>query len=137
MPKKQTKKFYSGLGRRKRSVARVWLYNKKGEITVNGKNIDEVYTNPYQEVIWKKPFHAVGVAHPASKFSASIKTHGGGVSSQLEAISLGITRALINLDEKNKPSLKKLGLTTRDPREVERKKTSQPKARKKVQYSKR
>jgi small subunit ribosomal protein S9 len=128
-------KFYSGLGRRKRSVARVWLYKKAGEFTVNGSSINSIAN--ISPSVWLKPFHIIGVAHPESKYSASIKVEGGGVTGQSEAIRLGITRALINMDSTLKPMLKKAGLTTRDPREVERKKTSQPKARKKVQYSKR
>jgi len=137
--KKPTKKtiFYSGLGRRKRSVARVWLYEKKGEFTVNSKKIEEIYPSIEDDITWVKPFHTVGVSHPKSKFSATILVKGGGIRGQLQAIQLGITRALIKLDPANKESLKKAALTTRDPREVERKKTSQPKARKKVQYSKR
>lgn len=130
-------KFYSGVGRRKRSVARVWLFDKAGDITVNEKNIEDVYTTEYEKIAWFKPFHAIGVAHPKSKFSASIRVNGGGTTGQIEAIQLGLTRALIQFDSELKPLLKKVGLTTRDPREVERKKTSQPKARKKVQYSKR
>ncbi|PIR43731.1 30S ribosomal protein S9 [candidate division WWE3 bacterium CG10_big_fil_rev_8_21_14_0_10_32_10] len=128
---------FSAVGRRKRSVARVWLYPKKGEFLINDKPVSEVYPNIFQKLIWVKPFHIVGVSHPKSKFSATIKTHGGGISSQVEAIQLGITRALIKFNPEFKDSLKKAGLPTRDPREVERKKTSQPKARKKVQYSKR
>lgn len=136
---KATKKtiFISGLGRRKRSVARVWLYEKKGEFFVNSKKIEDVYPTAEDDLTWVKPFHTVGVSHPKSKFSATILVHGGGVKGQLQAIQLGITRALIKLDPANKEALKSANLTTRDPREVERKKTSQPKARKKVQYSKR
>jgi len=130
-------KFYSGLGRRKRSVARVWLYDKAGDITVNEKNIEEVYSTESEKIAWFKPFHTIGVSHPKSKFSASIKVNGGGTTGQIGAIQLALTRALIAFNKEYKPLLKKVGLTTRDPREVERKKTSQPKARKKVQYSKR
>lgn len=129
--------FMSGLGRRKRSVARVWLYNKKGEFTVNDKPIEEVYKKSYQEIVWLKPFHTIGVSHPKAKYSATIKVHGGGIVSQLEAISLGIARALYLLDSKHKEALRKAGLVTRDSREVERKKTSLKKARKAEQYSKR
>jgi small subunit ribosomal protein S9 len=135
---KNTKqKFIDAVGRRKRSVARVRLFDKAGDILVNDKDIDKVYADEMEKIVWMKPFHIVGVSHPKSKFSATIKTHGGGIKGQIEAIQLGITRALIQHDPEFKTLLKKAGLTTRDPREVERKKTSQPKARKKVQYSKR
>lgn len=129
--------FYNGLGRRKRSVARVWLYDKKGDFTVNGKSISEVYKTPFEEVQWLKPFHTIGVAHPKAKFSGSVLVNGGGYSSQLDALVLGISRALIKLDAKYKDALRKAGLVTRDSREVERKKTSLKKARKKEQFSKR
>lgn len=135
--KKTKKDLYSAVGRRKRAVARVWLYDKKGEIIVNDKPIDEIYSDAVDKMVWVKPFHIIGVSHPKSKFSATIKVAGGGINAQLEAIQLSISRALIKMDPENKTLLKKAGLTTRDPREVERKKTSQPKARKKVQYSKR
>lgn len=129
--------FISGLGRRKRSTARIWLYEKKGEFLVNNKPIEEVYKTTFEEVQWLKPFHTVGISHPNAKFSGTILVDGGGISSQLTAISLAISRALIKLDPKNKEALRKLGLVTRDPREVERKKTSLKKARKTEQYSKR
>lgn len=130
-------KFYAAVGRRKRSVARIWLYEKKGDFMVNSKKMEEVYTDPSDELVWLKPFHTIGVSHPDSKYSATILVHGGGSKGQLQAIQHAITRALIKLDPDSKEMLKKASLTTRDPREVERKKTSQPKARKKVQYSKR
>lgn len=129
--------FISGLGRRKRAVARVWLYNKKGVFIVNDRPIEEVYNKAFQEVIWLKPFHTIGVSHPKAKYSATIKVRGGGISSQLGAVSLGIARALYLLDPKHKEALRKAELVTRDPREVERKKTSLKKARKTEQYSKR
>jgi len=135
--RKNPTKLYTAVGRRKRSVARVWLYNKKGEFTVNEKSISDVYPEVFQKLIWVKPFHLVGVSHPRSKYSATIKVRGGGESAQILAIQLGLSRALVKSDSSFKDPLRKNGLMTRDPREVERKKTSQPKARKKVQYSKR
>ena len=135
MAKKQ--EFISGMGRRKRATARIWLYDKKGDFTLNDKPVEEVFNTTFHEVQWLKPFHTVGIAHPKAKFSGSIKVNGGGIASQLTAVSLAITRALIKLDPANKEALRKAGLTTRDPREVERKKTSLRKARKTEQYSKR
>ncbi len=129
--------FISSVGRRKRSIARLWLYEKRGEFLINGVPISKKYSQPYQVAIWIKPFHLVGISHPTSKFSATIKVHGGGTTGQLEAIQLAFARALVTLNPEYRSVLKSAGLLTRDPREVERKKTSQPKARKKEQYSKR
>lgn len=134
---KKEKKFYSGTGRRKTSVARVWLYAEKGEITVNDKPIKEFFTDSDMALEWVRPFHAVGVSHAQAKFSASIKVHGGGINGQLEAVRLGIARALINYDPEFKGILRTTGLVTRDSRAVERKKHFLVKARKKPQYSKR
>ncbi len=134
---KGKKKFYAGTGRRKESVARVWLYDEKGEFTVNGKPIKEYFTSREETLEWVKPFHAIGISHPQSKFSASIKVHGGGKSGQLGAVRLGLARALVELDSENKAVLRTAGLLTRDPRQVERKKPFFRKARKKPQYSKR
>jgi small subunit ribosomal protein S9 len=132
-----TKKFYSGTGRRKSSVARVWLFDEKGEFVVNGKEIKEFLVNPEALLEWVKPFHAVGVSHPQSKFSGTLKVHGGGKQSQVTAIKLGIARALVSFNEEFKPVLRSSDLLTRDPRKVERKKPFLRKARKSPQYSKR
>jgi small subunit ribosomal protein S9 len=138
--KKQSKKkhsFYAATGRRKRSVARVWLYDDKGDFTINGRPINEVFTSLHEKQQWIKPFHTIGISHPKSKYSGSIKVNGGGITGQIEAIQLAISNALVKIDPSFKTLLRKAGLSTRDPREVERKKPSQPKARKKPQYSKR
>ena len=134
---KKSPKFYSGLGRRKRSVARVWLYAEKGDFTINDKPIDKVYTSEIDKMVWVRPFHTVGVSHPSAKFSASIKVTGGGTTGQLEAISLGFAKALSAFDPTFEPILKKQDLLKRDPREVESKKYYLHKARKAPQYSKR
>lgn len=134
---KNKKAFFSGTGRRKRSVARVWLYDEKGEITVNDKPIKDFFYDRELTLEWVKPFHAVGVSHPQAKFSASIKVHGGGIRGQVEAVRLGIARALIAMDPAHKEILRSTGLVTRDPREVERKKPFLAKARKRPSYSKR
>jgi len=131
------KKFFSGTGRRKSSVARVWLFDKKGEFTVNDKPIKEYFSDAEQALEWVKPFHAIGVSHPQAKFSGSIKVAGGGISGQLDAVRLGFARALIDMDPENKPVLRSMDLLTRDSRVKERKKPFFVKARKKPQYSKR
>ena len=132
------KNFFSGTGRRKRSVARVWLYEGKGEMIVNGKPIkDYFYDNDEAALKWVQPFHAIGVAHPTAKFHATIKVTGGGRTGQLDAITLGFARALIALDPANKEILRTSGLVTRDSRKKERKKPFLVKARKRPQYSKR
>ncbi len=137
MPKITVKKFYSGTGRRKRSVARVWLYEEKGDFVINDKPAKEYFADRDATLEWVKPFHAIGVSHPQSKFSASIKVAGGGKAGQVEAVRLGIARALIAFDINNKSVLRTSDLLTRDSREVERKKPFLTKARKRPQYSKR
>lgn len=129
--------FFSGTGRRKRSVARVWLYEEKGEIMVNDKLISEFFTDQEDTLEWVKPFHAVGVSHPQAKFRATIKVHGGGKTGQVEAVRLGIARALINFSPEFKGILRSTGLVTRDSREKERKKPFLRGARGRPQYSKR
>jgi small subunit ribosomal protein S9 len=130
-------KFINGTGRRKTAVARVWLYEKKGEFTINGMPIEEYFPTEKELLAWKKPFHLVGVSHPESQYSASIKVHGSGKSAQLGAVSLGFSRALASINEDFAVILRKNGMLTRDSRMVERKKYWFRKARKQPQYSKR
>jgi len=118
-------------------VAAVWLFDKKGDITINGVYARDYFKNEKERLIWIKPFHIVGVAHPAAKFSATVKLYGGGKSSQVEALSLGFSKALVSYDAGFRDKLRKAGLLTRDSREVESKKYYKRKARKKQQYSKR
>ncbi len=129
--------FFSGTGRRKRSVASVWLYDEKGEIMVNDKPVAEFFSGQEETLEWVKPFHAVGVSHPQAKFSATIKVYGGGIVGQVEAVRLGIARALINYNAEFKGILRSTGLVTRDSREKERKKPFLKGARARPQYSKR
>jgi small subunit ribosomal protein S9 len=131
------KGFISGTGRRKTSVARVFLWETKGDFIVNGKKFDEYFPDETDKIKWEKPFHTIGVSHPEAKFSASIKVSGSGKSSQLDAIILGISRALSKIDGEYDTSLRRQGLLTRDSRMVERKKPYLRKARKRPQYSKR
>jgi len=137
MAKRTEKKFFSGTGKRKRAVAAVWLYDEKGEITINGKPAEDYFKMEKERLTWVKPFHIVGVAHPTAKFSASVKLYGGGKSSQVEALSLGFSKALVSYDAEFRSKLRKAGLLTRDSREVESKKYYKHKARKSQQYSKR
>ena len=123
-----------GLGRRKTAVARVYLRSGKGAITINGKDADQYISLKY---LLDRAIKPLFIAAQEGKFDVKINVKGGGIKGQAEAISLGITRALIKIDEALKPSLKKESLTTRDPRMVERKKFGHKKARKSFQFSKR
>ncbi|HOS88454.1 MAG TPA: 30S ribosomal protein S9 [bacterium] len=134
---KEKNKFFTGTGRRKTAVARVFLYDSKGEFTVNGQKIDDYFAPNIEKSKWEKPFHAIGVSHPEAKYSATIKVSGSGKSSQMDAVVLGISRALSKIDNEFEEILGKQGFLTRDPRMVERKKPFLHKARKKPQYSKR
>lgn len=129
--------FIAGTGRRKTAVARVFLYSEKGSFIINGVDINEFFPTEVEKAVWAKPFHAIGVSHPDSQFSGSIKVEGSGRSAQLEAVMHGIARSLAQLSEDYRSTLRKQGLLTRDSRMVERKKYYLRKARKAPQYSKR
>jgi small subunit ribosomal protein S9 len=129
--------FIFGTGRRKTAVARVFLYQEKGEFTINDTPISDYYTTEKDRLKWMKPFHAIGVSHPTAQFKASIKVRGSGKSAQLGAIVHGLSRALAMLNTEFAQTLRKQGLITRDSRMVERKKYFLRKARKAPQYSKR
>jgi small subunit ribosomal protein S9 len=124
----------NALGRRKAAVARVYLSDGKGKITVNGRDYKEYFGSEILQYVVTQPLL---VLNAADKYDISVNLDGGGVKGQSEALRLGITRALIKIDEENKKILKSNGFVTRDPREVERKKPGQPKARKRFQFSKR
>jgi len=122
------------LGRRKAAVARVYLSEGKGKITVNGREMEEFFpTKPLQYIV-NQPLELVEVV---GKYDIKVNIFGGGVKGQAEAVRLGITRALMEANPEYRDALKKAGFVTRDPRTVERKKPGQPKARKKFQFSKR
>jgi small subunit ribosomal protein S9 len=125
---------YLATGRRKRAVAKVRLVSGKGEIIINNKPIDEYFPRETLKMLLYQPFQIVGIT---GKYDAIITVNGGGLSGQAGAIRHGIARALVNLNPDFRAKLKKEGLLTRDPREVERKKYGQPKARKRFQFSKR
>lgn len=122
------------LGRRKSAVARVYLSKGKGKITVNKRDVSEYFATP---VLLEKVNQPFNLTETLGKYDAKINVDGGGVNGQAEAIRLGISRALVEIDPDHKPALKAEGLMTRDPRMVERKKPGQKKARKKFQFSKR
>ncbi len=127
----------TGTGRRKTAVARIFLYEKKGDFVINDVSIDSYFPTENEKMEWSKPFHAVGVSHPGAQFSGTVKVSGSGKNSQLGAVVLGFARALATLSEENRVSLRRAGLMTRDSRMVERKKPFLRKARKRKQYSKR
>lgn len=122
------------LGRRKKSVARVYLSKGKGVITVNGKDSKEYFPTI---ALQYRLTQAFALTDTKDQYDVKVNVNGGGITGQAEAIRLGISRALVEIDTENKPALKKEGLMTRDPRMVERKKPGQKKARKKFQFSKR
>ena len=124
----------NALGRRKPAVARVYLTKGKGVITVNNKKAQEVFPT---DVLQSKLVQPFALTDTVGKYNVSVNVSGGGINGQVEAIRLGISRALVEVLEDNKVALKEEGLMTRDPRMVERKKPGQPKARKKFQFSKR
>jgi small subunit ribosomal protein S9 len=124
----------NAIGRRKAAVARVVLSDGKGKITVNDRDYKEYFGAETLQYVVTQPLVTLNVI---DKYDIRVNLDGGGVKGQAEAIRLGITRALIMLDAENKPVLKANGFVTRDPREVERKKPGQPKARKRFQFSKR
>jgi small subunit ribosomal protein S9 len=124
----------NALGRRKAAVARVYLSDGKGKITVNGRDYKEYFSTEALQYIATQ---ALIVTNSLDKYDINVNLDGGGVKGQAEALRLGITRALVSADAEVKPTLKAEGFLTRDPREVERKKPGQPKARKRFQFSKR
>ena len=122
------------LGRRKKSVARVYMKNGTGSVTINGRDFKEYFpTMPLQYRV-HQPFM---ITETQGKYDVSVNVHGGGITGQIEAVRLGISRALVEIDAEWKSKLRAEGLMTRDPRMVERKKYGQPGARKKFQFSKR
>lgn len=121
-------------GRRKSAVARVYLKAGKGEITVNKRAYTEYFPTEVMQYKINQPFM---LTETVGNYDVMVNVDGGGTTGQAEAVRLGITKALIEINADWKSALKAEGLTTRDPRMVERKKPGQPKARKKFQFSKR
>ena len=125
--------FY-GTGRRKNSVARVFLVPGEGNVVINNKPINEYFGRQTLEMVVRQPIELTGAA---SRFDVQAKVLGGGISGQAGAIKMGIARALIQADPNLRPLLKKAGFLTRDPRMKERKKYGLRKARRAPQFSKR
>ena len=128
-----TEKYY-GTGRRKSSVARVYVMPGKGNITINKRDIDEYFGLETLKVIVRQPLETIGAT---DKFDIIVSVHGGGYTGQAGAIRHGISRALVQADAENRPALKKAGFLTRDPRMKERKKYGLKAARRAPQFSKR
>ncbi|MBI9056888.1 MAG: 30S ribosomal protein S9 [Labilibaculum sp.] len=124
----------NAIGRRKSAVARIYVSEGKGQITINKKELKEYFTTGTLQYVVLQPLNLLEVA---DKYDIKVNLDGGGVTGQAEALRLAISRALVKIDAEDKAALRTAGFMTRDPREVERKKPGQPKARKKFQFSKR
>jgi small subunit ribosomal protein S9 len=122
------------IGRRKSSVARIYLSEGKGDVTVNNRDYKQYFPTGVLQYKINQPFQ---LTETEGQYDVKVNVKGGGVNGQVEAVRLAIARALVEIDAENKPKLKAESLMTRDPRMVERKKPGQPKARKKFQFSKR
>ena len=124
----------NALGRRKSAIARIYVREGKGQITINDRELDKYFAEERLRFIVKQPLTLLS---KEGDFDIKINLVGGGIKGQAEAVRLAIARALVKMDEENKSPLKKQGFLTRDQREVERKKPGQKKARKRFQFSKR
>ncbi len=126
--------YYYGTGRRKTSVARVFLKKGSGRMVVNGKPLDSYFARETGRMVVRQPLE---LTNNLESFDVMVNVDGGGESGQAGAVRHGITRALIDFDETLKPTLSRAGLVTRDAREVEHKKVGLHKARRRKQFSKR
>jgi small subunit ribosomal protein S9 len=124
----------NALGRRKAAVARIYVTEGSGKITINKRDLTHYFPSPMLQYVVKQPLNKLGVAE---KYDIKVNLDGGGYKGQSEALRLAVARALVKINAEDKPALKAEGFMTRDPREVERKKPGQPKARKRFQFSKR
>ena len=124
----------NALGRRKTAVARVYLTEGKGSIIINKRELNEYFPVGTLQYVVQQPLNLCEVA---GQYDIKVNLDGGGLTGQAEALRLGISRALLKINADFRPKLKAAGFLTRDPREVERKKPGQPKARKRFQFSKR
>ena len=122
------------IGRRKAAIARVYLSEGKGQITVNNRDFKDYFPDKQLHYIVEQPLVLLELQ---GNYDIKVNLDGGGLSGQAEALRLGISRALIKVNPEYKPALRAEGFVTRDPRVVERKKPGQPKARKRFQFSKR
>ncbi|MFA9388195.1 MAG: 30S ribosomal protein S9 [Prolixibacteraceae bacterium] len=124
----------NALGRRKAAIARIYLKDGKGDITINDRDLKVYFPQETLQYVVLQPLNLLKVA---DQYDIKVNLNGGGFNGQAEALRLAISRALVKIDAESKSELKKAGFMTRDPREVERKKPGQPKARKRFQFSKR
>lgn len=124
----------NAVGRRKAAIARVFVKEGTGVITVNNRTLAEYFPNPILQFIVKQPLALLDVAE---KYDLKVNLVGGGYKGQAEALRLAIARVLVKINAEDKSALRQAGFVTRDPRAVERKKPGQPKARKRFQFSKR
>ena len=124
----------NALGRRKAAVARVFVSEGSGKITINKRDLTVYFPSPLLQYVVKQPLNKLGVAE---KYDIKVNLDGGGFNGQAGALRLAIARALVKINAEDKSALKSEGFMTRDPREVERKKPGQPKASKRFQFSKR
>ena len=124
----------NALGRRKSAVARIYVSDGSGKITVNGREFEQYFPEVRLQYVIKQPLVKL---EAAEKYDIKVNLDGGGYTGQAEALRLAIARALVKINLEDKVALKKDGFLTRDAREVERKKPGQPKARKRFQFSKR
>ena len=125
---------YHAVGKRKKSIARIWMKDGTGVITVNNRPMDEYIARETDRVLIKQPLE---LTETLGKYDINVNVRGGGLSGQAGAIRHGISRTLVNINPEFRLPLKKAELLTRDPRMKERKKYGQPGARKRFQYSKR
>ena len=124
----------NAVGRRKAAIARVFVSEGTGVITINKRTLEAYFPNPILQFIVKQPLNVVDAL---SKYDIKVNLVGGGYTGQAEALRLAIARALVKINADDKSVLRAAGFITRDPRAVERKKPGQPKARKRFQFSKR
>ena len=124
----------NAIGRRKAAIARIYVKEGSGKITVNKRELDNYFPSSILQYVVKQPLNTIGVAE---QYDIQVNLQGGGSKGQAEALRLAIARALVKIDEESKPALKAEGFLTRDSRVVERKKPGRPKARKRFQFSKR
>ena len=124
----------NAIGRRKSAVARVYLAEGTGKITINKKDLTEFFPSAILQYVVKQPLKKLEVAE---KYDIKANLQGGGFTGQSQALRLAIARALVKINAEDKPVLRAAGFVTRDSRKVERKKPGRPKARKRFQFSKR
>ncbi len=124
----------SSTGRRKAAIARVYISKGKGKITINSRDFEDYFGTKQLQYVVQQPLNLL---EAKDKYDIKVNLDGGGFKGQAEALRLAIARGLVMINPEDKPKLRANGFLTRDPREVERKKPGQPKARKRFQFSKR